>query len=85
MLVMRSDKYNYPRFCRGLVEANTIDGKRYFVDIAKYVQVDSDLVFIINGTTKRIEPTYATIKKRNKIDIDHELEILMSKACALDM
>lgn len=84
MLVMRSDKYKYPKFCRGLVEASTIDGRRCFVDIAKYVQVDSDLVFIVNGNSRRIEPTYATIKKRKKADIDHELEVLMSKACALD-
>lgn len=64
MLVIRSDKYNVPSICNCLVNIESSNGqKKFYVESAKYVDVDYDMVFILNGVNGTIVPTKGTVRR----------------------
>lgn len=67
MLVIRSDKYRVPVACNHLVHVVSNDGKVCYVDKAKYVDVDSNMVFILDGAHGTIVPSYATVSRCGEI------------------
>lgn len=66
MLVIRSDKYHVPAFNDNdklsIVEkkANPLVST---IEVLKYVDVDTDAVFIFDGKKQTITPTYGTVRK----------------------
>lgn len=64
MLVIRSDKYHVPSICNCLVSVESSkDEKKFYVESAKYVDVENDMVFILNGPMNSIIPTRGTVRR----------------------
>lgn len=64
MFIIRSDKYNIPQFCNQLIEVKEkLTGKKLYVEQAKYVDVENNVVFILNGKDQSVTPTYGTIRR----------------------
>jgi hypothetical protein len=64
MLVIRSDKYRVPSICNCLVSIESSkDGKKFYVESAKYVDVENDMVFILNGLNNTVVPTNGTVRR----------------------
>lgn len=82
MFVMRNDKFRDPKFCNDLIEATTFDGKRYYIEMAKYVDVERDLVYLFNGRTREVVPTYSTLKKASREYLRNAIEAMSKRACS---
>lgn len=68
MMTVTSKRYGKPRFARnGLVKVvrkGSYDPM--YVEAVKYVDVANNMVFIYDGSSKTITPTYGTIKRNDE-------------------
>lgn len=68
MMTVTSKRYGKPRFARnGLVEVVRKDSyDPLYAEVIKYVDVANNMVFIYDGSSSTITPTYGTIKRNDE-------------------
>ncbi len=77
MLIVRSDKYEMPRFERGMIYVRRNDQETgVYVECCKFVDVVRNFVYLMRGDTSQVVPTCGTIRKYGHNEVD-DVELLI--------